>query len=240
MKKLRRKSINSKSILIATIVSLTIFFGGIIAMWLSSRKLPTPSPSDPVVFSSPVPSVSITPTETNVTQAQHFLYQQADSKQMVMISSYATGEYQRFEFMHPVAAKALMKMIYAARDETVWIVPVSAFRTTKAQETLFKAQIERRGSIEAAKKLSAPPGYSEHHTGLAIDLGDGNFPKQDIKEEFEKTQAYQWMTHHAQEFGFELSFPRNNKQGVSYEPWHWRYVGSSEAVKIFAQARSQK
>ncbi|NET27965.1 MAG: M15 family metallopeptidase [Okeania sp. SIO1I7] len=167
----------------------------------------------------------------------HFLYPQGHMNRMVIISSYGARQYQRFEYLHPEAAKALMNMIYTARDEGVWLVPVSGFRTVEAQEELFEAQIQRRGSTEAAAKVSAPPGYSEHHTGFAIDLTDGNFPKKDITIDFENTKAFQWLTRHAQKFGFELSFPPNNSQGVSYEPWHWRYIGSPEAAAAFAQAR---
>ena len=167
----------------------------------------------------------------------HFPYKESNSKQMMIFASYAQDKNQRFEKLAPKAALALMKMIYAARDEGVWLVPVSGFRTIEIQEKLFKAQIQRRGSVEAAAKVSAPPGYSEHHTGFAIDLTDGNFPKKDLTIDFENTNAYKWLTRHAQDFGFELSFPPNNLQGVSYEPWHWRYIGSPEAASAFAQAR---
>ena len=152
---------------------------------------------------------------------------------MLIIASYATGEYQRFERLAPDASLALLKLIYTARDDGVWIVPVSGFRNISDQEKLFNAQIQRRGSPEAAAKLSAPPGYSEHHTGYAIDVTDGRFPKQDITYNFATTDAFKWLTIYAKEFGFEMSFPENNSQGVSYEPWHWRFVGSNEAKEIF-------
>ncbi|WP_017718020.1 M15 family metallopeptidase [Kamptonema formosum] len=156
----------------------------------------------------------------------------------MIIASYAQQEYQRFEQLDREAGLALMKLIYAARDEGVWIIPVSGFRNIAAQELLFKSQIERRGSPEEAAKLSAPAGYSEHHTGYALDMADGLSPKKDITYEFEKTNAYRWLTLHAKEFGFEMSFPANNSQGVSYEPWHWRFVGSPRATEIFADARN--
>jgi D-alanyl-D-alanine carboxypeptidase len=152
---------------------------------------------------------------------------------MLIIASYATGEYQRFERLAPDASLALLKLIYTARNDGVWIVPVSGFRNISDQEKLFDAQIQRRGSPEAAAKLSAPPGYSEHHTGYAIDVTDGRFPKQDITYNFATTDAFKWLTIYAKEFGFEMSFPENNSQGVSYEPWHWRFVGSNEAKEIF-------
>lgn len=169
----------------------------------------------------------------------HFPYLEGDADIMITIGSYAENEYQRFEQLALEPALALMKLIYAARDEGVWIIPVSGFRTIAAQEKLFQAQTQRRGSPEAAAKLSAPPGYSEHHTGYALDLADGHFPKQDVTYDFANTDAFRWLSLHGKDFGFELSFPENNPQGVSYEPWHWRFVGSSNAVKIFAHAKQR-
>ena len=71
----------------------------------------------------------------------------------------------------------------------------------------------------------APPGYSEHHTGLALDIGDLDHPETDVEVSFEETPAFEWLKNNADRFGFELSFPVGNPQGVSYEPWHWRFVG---------------
>ncbi|MBO0352190.1 M15 family metallopeptidase [Phormidium pseudopriestleyi FRX01] len=154
------------------------------------------------------------------------------------IASYGEDIYQRFEYLDSDAAKALMKLIYSARNDGVWIVSVSAFRDVERQRLLFENQVERRGSIEAASKISAPPGYSEHHTGLTVDLADGRFPKQDITSQFENTDAFRWLQKNAEKFGFEMSFPAENKQGVMYEPWHWRFVGSENARAIFAKAKN--
>ncbi|MBU7582897.1 MAG: M15 family metallopeptidase [Nostoc sp. TH1S01] len=155
----------------------------------------------------------------------------------MIIGSYAKGENQRFEKLESEAALALMKLINAARDDGVWIIPVSGFRSVTAQEELLQKQIQKQGSPEAAAKISAPPGYSEHHTGYAIDLADGNLPTQDLTNKFAETRAFSWLNLHAKEFGFELSFPKNNSQGVSYEPWHWRFIGSSHSAAIFVHNR---
>lgn len=167
----------------------------------------------------------------------HFPYHEAKEDDLVIVASYAQGKYQRYERLHKDAAMALMQMIYAARDSGVWIVPVSGYRDIEKQDYLFKAQVKRRGSEVAAAKLSAPPGHSEHHTGYTVDLADGHLLNKDITYEFASTKAYQWLLRNANKFGFELSFPKNNPQGVSFEPWHWRYIGSSDAIKIFAGAR---
>ncbi|MCT7951568.1 M15 family metallopeptidase [Ancylothrix sp. C2] len=204
--------------------------------FLKPNTNPLPPPPPPTAIQPPNPPETLPPqTEPKY---GHFPYPEANQNNLIIISSYAQKQYQRFEKMHTEAALALMKMIYAARDEGVWIVPVSGFRTIAYQETLFQAQIQRRGSPEEAAKLSAPAGYSEHHTGYAIDLADGNFPKQDITYEFANTNAFRWLNKHAKEYGFELSFPENNPQGISYEPWHWRFIASPSAAKIFAGAKN--
>jgi len=170
-------------------------------------------------------------------QFGHFPYREANTATLIPIGSYAQGKNQRFERLAPEAALALMQMIYAARDDGVWIVPVSGFRTLAAQDALFERQIQRQGSPAAAAQVSAPPGHSEHHTGYAIDLTDGRFPRHDISEQFAKTDAFRWLTRHGKTFGFELSFPENNPQGVRYEPWHWRFVDSLAAQRTFEPAR---
>lgn len=167
----------------------------------------------------------------------HLPYAEAKSDQLITIASYGSGENQRFEQMDQEAGAALLKMIFTAREEGVWIVPVSAYRDLHRQEGLFQRQIERQGSPEAAAKVSAPPGHSEHHTGYAVDLTDGSLASgYDITLEFETTQAFVWLEQRAKDFGFQMSFPENNQQGVIYEPWHWRYVGSPRAQTIFAEA----
>ena len=194
---------------------------------------PAPTPTASVPSKAVSPGTTDDKTLLGKSNLGHFPFVEGNSSEMLTIASYGPGEYQRFEKLAPEAALALMKLIYAARYEGVWIVPVSGFRNIADQEKLFEVQIQKLGSPEAAAKLSAPPGYSEHHTGYAIDLADGHFPKQDITYNFATTDTFKWLNLHAKEFGFELSFPENNAQGVSYEPWHWCFVGSPEAQVIF-------
>lgn len=191
-----------------------------------------PSPSKNVSPKAVLPKKTNQVSLSNI-KLGHFLFGEGDFSHMMLIASYGPGEYQRFERLTSEASLALMKLIYAARDEGIWIIPVSGFRSISDQEKLFEAQIQKLGSPEAAAKLSAPPGYSEHHTGYAIDLADGHFPKQDITYNFATTEAFKWLNLHAKEFGFDLSFPEKNAQGVSYEPWHWRFIGSNEARQVF-------
>jgi len=82
-----------------------------------------------------------------------------------------------------------------------------------------------RGKLDLGEKIDdilssiAAPGFSEHHTGRAIDLGCDETPP--LEEAFANTRAFAWLIRHAGEFGFTISFPQHNPQGFVYEPWHW-------------------
>lgn len=90
----------------------------------------------------------------------------------------------------------------------------------------------------ARSRFVAPPSYSEHATGYALDFAvrpEGNCP--DVDPCIAETAAGRWLLAHAPEYGFELSFPNGNPQGVTWEPWHWRWVGASINVAGAARAR---
>ncbi|MEM7758056.1 MAG: D-alanyl-D-alanine carboxypeptidase family protein, partial [Cyanobacteria bacterium P01_A01_bin.40] len=80
--------------------------------------------------------------------------------------------------------------------------------------------------------------YSEHHTGYAVDIGDGNAPATHLETDFANTAAFRWLEQNALKYSFELSFPPDNKQGVSYEPWHWRFVGDRDSLETFYKVRN--
>jgi zinc D-Ala-D-Ala carboxypeptidase len=167
----------------------------------------------------------------------HLPYQEDEPDRLVDAGRFIRGTYERSEALDFEANDAFQTMMAAAKAEGVFLMPISGFRTIADQRILFEKQVERKGSEEAAAKWSAPPGYSEHHTGYAIDIGDMNSDT-DLKMTFQDTNVYRWLVVNASKFGFEQSFPYNNPQGVSFEPWHWRYVSSPRAEQIFAVARS--
>ena len=154
------------------------------------------------------------------------------------IGLFKRDTYEREERLQRDAASAFIQMQAAAAAEGIDLMPISGFRSRDNQAELFKRQTERQGSAEAAAELSAPAGYSEHHTGYAVDIGDAEFPDADLKYEFETTPAYLWLLTNAYGFGFEQSFPPYNAQGVSFEPWHWRYIQSEDAARIFEPAQT--
>jgi hypothetical protein len=83
--------------------------------------------------------------------------------------------------------------------------------------------LERGIGIESILQVNAAPGFSEHHSGRALDIGCPGYAH--LEEEFEQSPAFAWLQRRGGEFGFRMSFPRNNSIGVLYEPWHWYYEG---------------
>lgn len=134
------------------------------------------------------------------------------------------------------AAKKFREMADAAAADGVLLVPLSGFRSVEEQTSLFFEVKAKRGENTTKRaEVSAPPGYSEHHTGYAVDIGDGDHPGTDLQFDFEETDAFKWLEENAAYYSFELSFPKNNSLGVSYEPWHWRFVGDRQSLETFYQ-----
>ena len=135
--------------------------------------------------------------------------------------------------VHRDMSEALLKMRKHAKEEGVSLVFLSGYRSIKLQEEIFYSLKSSRNQIASERaRVSAPPGYSEHSTGFAIDIGDANYRKTNFEVEFENTDAFRWLKKNAAKYHFKLSFNQNNKN-VDYEPWHWRYEGSIEALKVF-------
>jgi zinc D-Ala-D-Ala carboxypeptidase len=127
----------------------------------------------------------------------------------------------RDKFLAPAAAAAWLRMKRRAHGAGVELLLVSAFRSYDFQVALLRGKLEKGRTLDDVLSVNAPPGYSEHHTGEAIDIGTpGCAP---LEEAFESTAAFRWLTANAKRFGFTLSYPRGNPQGYVYEPWHWRH-----------------
>jgi LAS superfamily LD-carboxypeptidase LdcB len=156
---------------------------------------------------------------------------EANENELVVVGEYRQSG--RKVKMRMDAATALHSLLLQASSAGVAIVPISGFRTFAYQESLFRKTVAKYGSEETAVRWVARPGNSEHHTGLAVDLGDSESPACDVEPPFEQTKAFQWLEKNAAQFGFEMSFPRNNPHGVNYEPWHWRFIGTPEAKQAF-------
>lgn len=120
-------------------------------------------------------------------------------------------------------------------DGAINIWPQSTYRSVETQTELYNKKVQYFKSIgkgeEEAKALTEQvinkPGYSEHNLGLAVDF---NY----VKESFKDTKEYVWLIENAEDYGFILRYPKEKESitKVSYEPWHWRFVGIEHAKKI--------
>ena len=128
---------------------------------------------------------------------------------------------------------SLINMREEAKKDGIYLIFLSGFRSINLQDEIFYSLKSFRNQVAAVRaRVSAPPGYSEHSTGFAIDIGDATQRETDFETEFENTDAFRWLIKNAAKFHFKLSFNKNNKY-IDYEPWHWRYEGSIEALKVF-------
>jgi hypothetical protein len=129
----------------------------------------------------------------------------------------------RQHWLLPAAASAWLAMRAAAEADGVRLEVVSGFRSTAYQAAIFRRKRQRGLSLEQILAVNAAPGYSEHHSGCALDLTTPGCPP--AEEAFEDTAAFAWLERHAGAFGFVMSFPRDNRHGFVYEPWHWCWQG---------------
>ena len=135
--------------------------------------------------------------------------------------------------VHKDMRDSLLMMREEAKKDGIYLVFLSGFRSINLQNDIFYSlkSIRNQEAAERAR-VSAPPGYSEHSTGFAIDIGDATQRETDFETDFEHTDAFKWLIKNAAKFHFKLSFTKDNKF-IDYEPWHWRYEGSIEALKVF-------
>ncbi len=107
-------------------------------------------------------------------------------------------------------------------DNDLKIIAVSTYRSSDYQENLFNNYVKEKG-LEYASKCSAKKGFSEHQTGLAVDIANENLDY----DNFDKTKEFKWICENAHKYGFILRYPKDkiNITGYKYEPWHFRYVG---------------
>jgi len=130
--------------------------------------------------------------------------------------------YGRDQRLTPEVAARWQAMQEAAAQQDVSLLLVSAFRSVDYQRQIWERKLAAGESVAQILRVSAPPGYSEHHTGRAIDLTASGC--ETLTEEFEGTPEFAWMVAHAGTFGFSMPYSRHNRYGFIYEPWHWSAI----------------
>ena len=135
--------------------------------------------------------------------------------------SAGSDRFHRTIWLNPDARIAWLAMQATALKVGVRFEIVSAFRSQRYQADLLMRKLKRGEQITDILTVSAAPGFSEHHSGCAIDLAEpGAVP---LVEAFADSAAFLWLQENADRFGFIMSFPPENRHGVLYEPWHWCY-----------------
>ncbi|PJK09813.1 peptidase [Lysobacteraceae bacterium NML08-0793] len=127
--------------------------------------------------------------------------------------------YRRPLWLLPSAARAWGQMQAAARQDGLVLEAISGYRSHAYQLGIFERKRARGLSVESILQVNAAPGFSEHHTGRALDISTPGAAA--AEESFENTPAFAWLRQHAARFDFHLSYPRDNPHGICYEPWHW-------------------
>ena len=129
--------------------------------------------------------------------------------------------YRRPLWLHVEAARAWTHMREAALHDDVVLEAISGYRSHDYQLGIFERKLARGLSVEDILTVNAAPGYSEHHSGLALDIGAPDEPP--AEESFEHTRAFAWLRDNAGGYGFAMTYPRDNPHGIVYEPWHWAF-----------------
>ena len=140
----------------------------------------------------------------------------AEAVELVEVGPNLVGHIQR---LTPPAAQQWADMVEAAAKARIQLLIVSGFRGVEYQAALIRKKIAAGQQINDILQVNAAPGFSEHHTGNAVDIATpGSRP---LTEDFENTEAFQWLQLEAGAFGFSMTYPRDNPWGITYEPWHW-------------------
>ena len=137
--------------------------------------------------------------------------------------------------MRAPAADALTKLFSDATAQNIHLQVLSAYRSYDYQVNLYNNYVSRDGQA-AADEYSARPGYSEHQTGLAVDIGAASGTC-NLDQCFNATPEAQWLASNAYKYGFILRYTADKVDvtGYEYEPWHFRYVGTDLSTEMHDQ-----
>ncbi|MDQ2701808.1 MAG: D-alanyl-D-alanine carboxypeptidase family protein [Pseudomonadota bacterium] len=130
--------------------------------------------------------------------------------------------YRRPLWLRADAARAWAGMQAGALRDGVVLEAISGYRSHDYQLGIFERKLARGIALDDILTVNAAPGYSEHHGGVALDIGTPGEPA--AEESFEATAAFEWLRDNAAGHGFGLSYPRGNPHAIAYEPWHWAYA----------------
>ena len=129
--------------------------------------------------------------------------------------------YGREQFLDSQAAESFFEMKKAAKKDSIDLQFVSAFRSFDSQKKIIERKLNRGSLINKILEENKLPGYSEHHTGKAIDFTSKKLNT--LSTQFENSKEFKWIAENASTYNFYLSYPKDNEEGIMYEPWHWMF-----------------
>ena len=244
------KSFRTKLIVIAVLAALILGGFGYLALsnngdpFAPIRPTPTPTPTpeptvEPTPTPTPVPTPTPEPTPEPVDIDSDDSVQRVVNKWRTVPADYVPSDLVTVDVKsdHPQqlrqeAADQLKAMFAAAQADNVYLKLVSGYRSYTEQTSLWYTYEERYGR-NRAEMMDCHPGGSEHQLGLAADLGNWN-GKCELQACMEQYSSFTWLTRHAHEYGWIMRYPYQKEgiTGISYAPWHWRYIGVEEATAI--------
>jgi len=139
-----------------------------------------------------------------------------EPEELVDVGPNIIGRMQR---LTPETAQAWTDMQTAAAADSIELLIVSGFRSIADQARLIWNKLCEGQTIDTILKVNTAPGFSQHHTGRAIDIATPGV--RPLTEPFDESPAFQWLDTHAETFGFRMPYRYNNEWGLTYEPWHW-------------------
>lgn len=237
--------------LIKTIIIIAVILGEIAVWSFSYDQTPTPvktiggqdNPSSIVLNENsdnqkPAPDKLENPKEAKDTgmlilvNKNNYLDKNYKPDDLAPIEYFAKDRSAEARFMRAEAASHFNKMMLAVREAGYEVVMTTAYRSYGFQSILYNNYVEKYGQAEA-DKFSAKPGYSEHQTGLGVDVTAPSV-EYALTDAFDQTAEWKWLVENVADYGFILRYPKG-KEGITgymYEPWHFRYVGIGAAKTI--------
>lgn len=222
--------------LILGIVLLAALIGAVLWLGLSGAQDKEPAPT---AAPTPTPTAEPTPEPTPTPEPDNGLPKvDTASWELLLVNPWNNiGDYSpetaQLEnvYLDARIIDAMEQFVAAARAEGLSVRLNSGYRTYYDQSYLYNRKVAEYGT-EVAKTIVAPPGTSEHQSGLACDITDRSYEY--LNSELENTELYKWMSAHCQEYGFIVRYPKDKQDitGIIYEPWHFRYVGVEAATYI--------
>lgn len=144
----------------------------------------------------------------------------ADPEKLVQLPQENTFEDYRI-YLNKETRDAFVKMAEAAKSDSIILIVDSGYRSANFQKRIIKRRMELGDSFERVMRFVAPPGYSQHETGRAVDLVPSEV-------RFAKTKIYDWLQENAGKFGFSETYPEDIIPKSRWEPWHWYYEGEDD------------